>query len=313
MRNPYIRIISSLIRPLLGFSFAACLIFAPASCKPTPAEPEPPVSKYYSITTVTVNIFDNSPAGGAVILNGERKDSGGTFEVENGNIDSLSVDVPAFNPNYILCQSEAGETILTKDGRGLSSFTANADITLHIKLIPSDFNTTLLARCIGGDQWDNNTNIYGDGTVQRYPGNVVGVGITEGPNGEKPTNESTQNLKNAVSLVNNAAHGQVILEYSNSEYDNQSGLWYIVDNRLSPLFIVRVSGDSTISISGFYMKKDAAYKAVLEGVVRTLGIRRNGGGDDYPYISENLTSPTFINDGERALRLIYLLPPGFRL
>ena len=61
------------------------------------------------------------------------------------------------------------------------------------------------------------------------------------------------------------------------------------------------------------MRNDESAKTVLESVVRALGIRRNGGGMNYPYISDNPTSPTFINDGERALQLIYLLPPGFKL
>jgi hypothetical protein len=283
------------------------------ACKSSPTEPEtPPSNKFYDITVVTVNIFDDSEAGGAVILNGERKDSGGTFKIENGKIDSIFVEVPGFNPDYIFCRSEAGETILTRDASGLNCPALTTDITLYFKLIPSDFNVRLLAKCLGGDQYDGDPDILGDGTVQRYLGSHINVGITEGDAyPQTPTNETINNLKDAVASVNDAAQGIFLLDYLGG-----AGMWeglvYAVSNWVPPLFHARIQ-EHAIYNSGFQMRYDATPKMVLEGVVRSLGIRRNGGGENYPYISDNPTSPTFISDGERALQLIYLLPPGFKL
>jgi len=311
MRNSISRFMAHVIVSILGSCVFSCLVLILPACKISTTAPEtPPIDKTYHITAVTVDIFDNSPAGGSVTLNGVQKDSGGTFEVENGNIDSISVEVPGFNPNYIFCQSETGETVLTKSKSGLNSSAVAADITLYVKLIPSDFNTSLLSNCIGGDQWDDNPFIYGDGTVQRYEGNNVIVGLQE--TGEKATHETITNLKRAVSVVNEAAQGVFFLQYLESEYA-ESGLWYFVDNVSPPIYRLRVTKNDVIFVSGFFMKNNAPYKTVLEGVVRALGIRRSGGSDDYPYLSDHPISPAFINDGERALRLIYLLPPGFRL
>ena len=61
------------------------------------------------------------------------------------------------------------------------------------------------------------------------------------------------------------------------------------------------------------MSSNASLKSVLEGVIRALGIRRNGGTGEFPYLTGIPEAPAFANDGERALRLVYLLPPGFKL
>jgi hypothetical protein len=160
---------SKVIVSILGSFVFSCLVLFLASCKISLTEPEtPPAGKSTYLTAVTVDIFDNSPAGGTVSLNGVQKDSGGTFEINNGNITSISVDVPGFNPNYIFCQSETGETVATKDINGLNSTVVSADVTLYLKLIPSDYNTALLADCIGGDIFNSSPEIVGDGTVQRF-------------------------------------------------------------------------------------------------------------------------------------------------
>lgn len=144
---------SVLQRPRLDVIFLVLFLFsllALSVCKsPTGTDP-PPSNIFYNITTVTIDIFKGSEASGVVILNGERKDSGGTFRIENGNIESISVEVPGFIPDYIFCQSEAGETLLTRDASGLNCPALTTDITLYLKLIPSDFNVTMLAKCLGG-------------------------------------------------------------------------------------------------------------------------------------------------------------------
>lgn len=312
MNKSWLRVPQNVITAILGLYVVSCLFLALISCKSSPTEPEtPPSSMFYDITGVTVNIFDDSEAGGAVILNGERKDSGGTFKIENGNINSLFVEVPGFNPNYIFCQSETGETVATKDRNGLNSTAVTEDITLYMKLIPSDFDTTLLEKCIGGDIWNHSPKIHGDGTVQRFEGDTIIVGITEGESGIKPTEECRQNLRNAVKQVNDAAQGIVLLQYQDSDTGGD-GLLYIVDHYISPVYGAYIVGD-TIVRSAFYINIHATAKMVLEGVVRSMGFRRNGGSDNFPFLSLNPTSPAFINDGERALQLLYLLPPGFRL
>ncbi len=248
-------------------------------------------------------------------MNGERKDSGGTFRVENGRIDSIFVEVPGFNPDYIFCQNETGETILKRDASGLNSSALTMDITLYLKLIPSDFNVAVLAKCLGGDQYDGDPDILGDGTVQRYKNknNTIAVGYREGQAfGQKPTNKTIQNFKNAVHAVNDAAQGIFLLAYIGIAEQGITGMIYIVEPVVPPIYVAIIQ-DDVIQSSGFQMRNDATPKMVLEGVVRSLGIRRNGGGGDYPYISDNPISPTFINDGERAFQLIYLLPPGFKL
>lgn len=293
-----------------------CLHMVFFACKSSPTEPEtPPSNKFYDITVVTVNIFDDSEAGGAVILNGERKDSGGTFKIENGKIDSIFVEVPGFNPDYLLCQSEAGETILTRDATGLNCPALTTDITLYLKLIPSDFNVRLLAKCIGGARNDGDPNIPGDGTVQRYGTTIIFVYIGEpGSNGQSPTNATVQNLRNAVKTINTASQDLIQLVYLEGikRGEGLNGIIYRLENRILPSHGLYLE-DNVIIRSFFSMRYDESAKTVLESVVRALGIRRNGGGENYPYISDNPTSPTFINDGERALQLIYLLPPGFKL
>ena len=111
--------------------------------------------------------------------------------------------------------------------------------------------------------------------------------------------------------MNAATQGIVLLQYMDSGTGGD-GLVYIVDNYVSPVYGMYIS-DNVIIRSAFYINNNATAKLVLEGVVRTMGIRRNGGNDNFPFLSLNPTSPSFINDGERALQLIYLLPPGFRL
>ena len=283
------------------------------SCQSSPTEPDPsPRSQFYLITAVTVNIFDDSPAGGTIELNGEQKNSGGAFQVENGNINSLSVEAAGFYPDYIVCQTGSGVNMLTRDKSGLHASALTSDITLYLKLIPSDFDAGLLSRCVGGDSWDVNPNSFGDGTVQRFKNSIVSVGMTEGTTGAIPTSETEDKLKAAVGIINNAVQGFLRLEYAGQGHTGID-LLYVVDKVDTPTFHLNVLNNNIIFSSGFNMKNNATLKDVLEGVVRTLGIRRNGGGVDYPYLSSDLTSPAFINDGDRALQLIYLLPPGFEL
>jgi hypothetical protein len=292
------------------------LILALVSCKSSPTEPEqPPVNKFYDVTTVSIDIFDDSQAGGAIILNGERKDSGGTFRVENGRIDSIFVEVPGFNPDYIFCQNETGETLLTRDASGLNCPALTTDITLYLKLIPSDFNVTMLAKCLGGTRNDGDPNIPGDGTVQRFGTTIIFVYIGEpGSNEPSPTNATIQNLTNAVMTINTASQDLIQLVYLDEKKKSEglNGIKYRYENRILPSHLSYIE-DNVIIRSVFSMRYDESAKTVLESVVRSLGIRRNGGGLNYPYISANPTHPTFINDGERALQLIYLLPPGFKL
>ena len=315
MNKSWLKESQNVITCILGLCVISGLFLALVSCKSSPTEPAaPPSSKNYNVATITVDIFSGSEAGGAVILNGERKDSGGTFNVENGSIDSLFVEVPGFNPDYIFCQSDTGETLLTRDASGLNCPALTTDTTLYLKLIPSDFNIALLAKCIGGSQNDGDPDIPGDGTVQKYETTIIFVYIAEAyPNGQSPTKATIQNLKNAVKTINAASQDLIQLVYVEGvQNEGLDGIRYRLEKLIVPSHFSHIEGNVIIR-SQFSMSNDESAKMVLEGVVRALGIRRNGGGMNYPYISDNPTSPTFINDGERALQLIYLLPPGFKL
>ena len=316
MQKPDTKDRSNIFNLILMFPVIIGLLLMLASCKSSPTEPAPPPSsKYYNITAITVNIFSNSEAGGTVILNGEQKESGSAFSVKNGNIDSIFIEVPGFNPDYIFCQSETGETILTKDTSGLNCPSLTTDITLYLKLIPSDFNVRRLANCIGGTRNDGDPSIPGDGTVQKYGTTRIFVffGIPD-TNDPSPTSATVQNLTNAVNTINTAIQDLIQLVYLDdmNPREGQNGITYRYMNYILPSYGVYLE-DNVIIRSVFSMRYNESAKIVLESVVRSLGIRRNGGGMNYPYISDNPTSPTFINDGERALQLIYLLPPGFKL
>jgi len=299
----------------IGFIVSSGLCGALISCKSSPTEPDPPPSsKNYNVATITVDIFSGSEAGGTVILNGERKESGSTFSVKNGRIDSIFVEVPGYNPEYIYCQSETGETLLTRDASGLNCPALTTDITLYLKLIPSDFNIALLAKCIGGSRNDGDPDIPGDGTVQKYETTIIFVYIAEAfSNGQSPTKATVQNLTNAVKTINAASQDLIQLVYVEGvQNEGLDGIRYRLEKLIVPSHFSYIEGNVIIR-SQFSMSNDEFAKTVLESVVRALGIRRNGGGMNYPYISDNPTSPSFINDGERALQLIYLLPPGFKL
>lgn len=167
----------------------------------------------------------------------------------------------------------------------------------------------------GGNQNNGDPNILGDGTIQGYKNktNTIVVGYSEKQGfGQKPTNQTIQNFQSAVNAVNDVIQGIFLLSYTGSTEMGMKGIHYIVEPVIQPIYVAIIQ-DDVIQSSGFQMRNDATPKMVLEGVVRSLGIRRNGGGGDYPYISDNPTSPTFINDGDRALQLIYLFPPGFKL
>ena len=316
MEKPVLRGKSNIIKSLLLFPAIMGVLLLIASCKSSPTEPDPPPSsKNYNVATITVDIFSGSEAGGTVILNGERKESGSTFSVKNGRIDSIFVEVPGYNPDYIYCQIETGETLLTRDASGLNCPTLNTDITLYLKLIPSDFNVALLAKCIGGVRNDGDPNIPGDGTVQKYETTIIFVYLAEAySNGQSPTKATVQNLTNAVKTINAASQDLIQLVYVEGVQQNEGldGIRYRLVKLILPSHFLYIEGNVIIR-SQFSMSNDESAKTVLESVVRALGIRRNGGGVNYPYISDNPTSPTFINDGERALQLIYLLPPGFKL
>jgi len=68
-------------------------------CKNTIIGPEPPTT-HYNITITNLDIFTEQEIGGTVILNGTTQPSGTTFQVPNGEINTIDVITPGYIQAY---------------------------------------------------------------------------------------------------------------------------------------------------------------------------------------------------------------------
>lgn len=273
-------------------------------------DPPPHIDSTYSgsiyITFITQDIFTDADIGGDVVINGQKKASGSRFSVEyedpnyRGRIDSLYVEVPNYYGAYIVGTYSSGKVVLKRDADGVQPSYVNQ--TVLLKLIPQDFDTVGLAKTMG------------DGIIKNYNKHTINVGIMKKyRNGLKPTKQTIKNLKAAISMINEAANNVIVLDYIgriNSEL--QDGVTHKVYDGY---------GSHGQAYNGFVIRKSILLTrphATLHLILEELTQAATGlVGDDpvrgFLYLSGNASSPTWINDGARAIQLANLLPVGFKL
>ena len=261
-------------------------------------------TKNYNLTVRLADIFTSHGLSGTVIVNGESKPSGNTFILENGKINSLDVIASRYNTGYIVGRDSTNQVIYIRDASGPHPATIASDKSIYAYLIPENFDTVLLAKSVG----------MLNGVIQNYNKYLIKVGIMKWTtNGLEPTQYTINTLKEGIKRVNLAANNVIKLEYVgkiNSELSD--GVTHLVWDDFA-LHNEHVSGN-VITSSWLGTKPDVSFHLILGELTQaSTGLRQDVEGMGFAYLSGDIYNPTWINDGERAIQLANLLPPGFRL
>jgi len=276
--------------------FAALLI----SCNNNPTNPDPwdgPESVSVNITVITQDIFTDADIGGEVVINGQKKASGSIFSVQNGRLNSVYVEVPNYYGAYIVGRDATGEVVFTRDADGFSPVSALG--TVYVKLIPKDFDTVLLAKT------------FGDGSVRNYNKQTINVGIMKDtePDGVEPTIDNIKDLKEAIDIINNAAKRVISLNYIGKIADEMDDG---VTNKIRRNVSLHKQYYNGHIVTSSYLATDpkTSLSTLLEELTQaSTGLVGDVHGIGFAYI----VYTGWKNDGERAIQLANLLPPGFKL
>jgi hypothetical protein len=214
-----------------------------------------------------------------------------------------------------VARDSSGNVKYTRDEKGCHPAIILSDTILYLRLIPSDFDTVLLAKCVGNGSMVNGQSI-GDGTVQNYGKQNIDVGVKN--HGEEITDRVRELTKKSVKRINNAAYNQDLGQVINLPYVGD------INEDLGDGCTVRVQ--STGRGHHEDLSENIVYKSNIitvsnpntirslfaELTQATTGLRWDAGYDHIPYIG--VLSPfKWKNDGERAIQINNLLPPGFKL